>query len=96
MVFCDNVTTVYMSRNPVHHKRTKHIELDIHFLREKVAIGEVRQGSCTLYIYIYIYIYVCKPLMNNEGCELIFIASSSSLNLLLLQEHLCIQLLDRY
>jgi hypothetical protein len=88
MVFCDNVTTVYMFRNPVHHKRTKHIELDIHFLREKVAIGEVRQGSCTL--------YMCKPLMNNEGCELIFIASSSSLNLLLLQEHLCIQLLDRY
>jgi hypothetical protein len=41
MVFCDNVSTVYMTRNPVHHKRTKHIELDIHFVREKVAIGEV-------------------------------------------------------
>ena len=33
---------VYMSSNPVHHRRTKHIELDIHFVREKVAIGEVR------------------------------------------------------
>lgn len=33
---------MYMTRNPVHHKRTKHIELDIHFVREKVAIGEVR------------------------------------------------------
>lgn len=41
MVFYDNVSTVYMTRNPVHHKRTKHIELDIHFVREKVAIGEV-------------------------------------------------------
>jgi hypothetical protein len=40
MVFCDNVSTVYMSRNPVHHKRTKHIELDIHFVREKVALGK--------------------------------------------------------
>jgi hypothetical protein len=42
MVFCDNVSTVYMSLNPVHHKRTKHIELDIHFVREKVALGEIR------------------------------------------------------
>jgi hypothetical protein len=42
VVFCDNVSTVYMSQNPVHHKRTKHIELDIHFVRERVQAGELR------------------------------------------------------
>jgi hypothetical protein len=42
VVFCDNVSTVYMSRNPVHHKCTKHIELDIHFVRERVQTGELR------------------------------------------------------
>ncbi|KAK1668995.1 hypothetical protein QYE76_057154, partial [Lolium multiflorum] len=33
VVFCDNVSAVYLSANPVHHRRTKHIELDIHFVR---------------------------------------------------------------
>jgi len=42
VAFCDNISSVYMARNPVHHRRTKHIELDIHFVREKVAIGELR------------------------------------------------------
>ncbi|WVZ66178.1 hypothetical protein U9M48_015440 [Paspalum notatum var. saurae] len=42
IVYCDNVSAVYMAANPVHHKRTKHIELDIHFVRERVALGEFR------------------------------------------------------
>jgi hypothetical protein len=42
VVFCDNVSAVYMTANPVHHKRTKHIEIDIHFICEKVALGEIR------------------------------------------------------
>ena len=42
VVFCDNVSAVYMSSNPIHHKRTKHIELDIHFVRERVQLGELR------------------------------------------------------
>ncbi|WVZ77788.1 hypothetical protein U9M48_025612, partial [Paspalum notatum var. saurae] len=42
IVYRDNVSAVYMAANPVHHKRTKHIELDIHFVRERVALGEFR------------------------------------------------------
>ena len=42
LVYCDNVSAIYLSRNPVQHQRTKHIEMDIHFVREKVAKGEVQ------------------------------------------------------
>ncbi|KAL7607916.1 hypothetical protein Lser_V15G11989 [Lactuca serriola] len=42
IVYCDNVSAVYLSGNPVQHQRTKHIEMDIHFVREKVAIGQIR------------------------------------------------------
>ena len=31
-----------MTTNPVHHRQTKHIEIDIHFVCEKVALGEAR------------------------------------------------------
>ena len=33
---------VYMSSNPVQHQRTKHVEIDLHFVRERVATGDVR------------------------------------------------------
>ncbi|GKV50619.1 hypothetical protein SLEP1_g57319 [Rubroshorea leprosula] len=39
MVYCDNINAIYMSLNPVQHQRTKHIEIDIHFVREHVASG---------------------------------------------------------
>lgn len=42
IVYCDNISAVYLSENPVHHGRTKHVELDVHFVREKVAIGHIR------------------------------------------------------
>ena len=42
LVFCDNVSAIFLSGNPVQHQRTKHIEMDIHFVREKVARGQVR------------------------------------------------------
>jgi hypothetical protein len=33
---------VYLSTNPVQHQRTKHMEIDLYFVREKGAIGQVR------------------------------------------------------
>ena len=42
LVYCDNVSAVYLSSNPVQHQRTKQIEIDIHFVRDQVAVGHVR------------------------------------------------------
>jgi inosine-uridine nucleoside N-ribohydrolase len=30
LVFCDNVSAVYLSTNPVQHQRTKYVEIDLH------------------------------------------------------------------
>ena len=42
LVYCDNISAVYMSSNPVQHQRTKHIEINLHFVRERVSVGDLR------------------------------------------------------
>jgi hypothetical protein len=42
LVYCDNVSAVYLSTNLIQHQRMKHVEIDLHFVQERVAIGDVR------------------------------------------------------
>lgn len=35
-IYCDNLSIVHMTANPILHARTKHLELDLFFVREKV------------------------------------------------------------
>lgn len=37
LIWCDNVSALSLASNPVFHARTKHIEVDYHFVREKVV-----------------------------------------------------------
>ncbi|GAA0186474.1 transmembrane signal receptor [Lithospermum erythrorhizon] len=44
VVLCDNISTTYMASNPVKHARTKHKEIDVHFVRERVAKGALKDS----------------------------------------------------
>lgn len=41
IVYCDNLSTVLLSANPILHSRMKHLELDLFFVRERVQQGQV-------------------------------------------------------
>ncbi|CAN6676712.1 unnamed protein product [Malus baccata var. baccata] len=41
VLYCDNISAIALSSNPVFHSRVKHIEIDYHFVRERVIRGDL-------------------------------------------------------
>ncbi|KAL5715327.1 hypothetical protein ACHQM5_017160 [Ranunculus cassubicifolius] len=67
-IFCDNPSALQLTVNPVFHARTKHIEIDYHFVREKVALGSlvtryVPTGNQVADVFT-------KPLSHSQFCTL--------------------------
>ena len=43
-LWCDNQITLHIISNHVFHERTKHIEIDCHFVCEKIQLGLISTG----------------------------------------------------
>jgi hypothetical protein len=41
IIWCDNLGATYLSANPVFYARTKHVEVDYHFIRDRVAKKDI-------------------------------------------------------
>ncbi|KAL0548434.1 hypothetical protein IC582_012885 [Cucumis melo] len=45
-LFCDNKAAISIANNPIQHDRTKYVEIDRHFIKERLGNGSI----CILYI----------------------------------------------
>jgi len=41
IIYCDNISSILLVNNPIYHARTKHIEVQYHFIREKVPAKKI-------------------------------------------------------
>lgn len=46
MIMCDNSSTIQLSKNPVFHGKSKHIDVKFHFLRDLVNNGVIKLSYC--------------------------------------------------
>ena len=43
----DNQGTIALAQNPEYHARTKHIDVQYHFIRECIEMGQIRLRYCS-------------------------------------------------
>ncbi|GJU81694.1 retrovirus-related pol polyprotein from transposon TNT 1-94 [Tanacetum coccineum] len=54
-IICNNISSIALASNPVQHVGTKHIDIDCHFVRDKVRQGVIAST------------YVLNKSMDNDG-----------------------------
>ena len=69
---CDNKSAEVLASNPKYHSRTKHIELDLHFIREHIAKKELQAAMFPAMNKLPIYLQNPWLMINS----IIFVPSS--------------------
>lgn len=49
-MFSESKTAIQMSANPVYHERTKHMEINCHFIREKIPKGLIKPQHISTHV----------------------------------------------
>eukprot|EP00253_Pinus_taeda_P028608 PITA_28608 len=80
-IFCDNTSTIALSKNSVFHKRTKHIDAKYHFIRDLINNDEIVLQHCRLQEQFadiftkplacesFVYLRNCLGIVNGGNCD---------------------------
>ncbi|XP_048431184.1 uncharacterized mitochondrial protein AtMg00810-like [Pyrus x bretschneideri] len=67
-IWCDNISSIALTSNPVFHSRTKHLEVDYHYVREKVVADLFTKGlSSTRFKLLVSKLFVVPPPVSLRG-----------------------------
>src|SRR2546423_13951861 len=46
VLFCDNQGTIALAKNPTHHAKMKHVDVQLHFIRDHIEKGTIKIRYC--------------------------------------------------